>query len=97
MAILISQISYKTNLGESPEIFITISGGTSWWGKPTPCGTENCNVGITMINYPPFITIFMGGINHQKWMVYHCYTNISCVAGMESLVRCDEQKDSTRN
>ena len=22
-----------------------------------------------MINHPPFITIFVGGINHQKWVV----------------------------
>ena len=37
-----------------------------------------CNVGITIINHPPIIiTIFMGGINHQKWVVYYCYTHIN--------------------
>ena len=25
---------------------------------------------IMIINHPPFITIFMGAINHQKWVVY---------------------------
>ena len=34
------------------------------------------NVGTAIINHPPFITIFMGGINHQKWVVYLCYTHI---------------------
>ena len=28
------------------------------------------NVGIAIINHPPFITIFMGGLHHQKWVVY---------------------------
>ena len=28
------------------------------------------------INHPPVITIFMGGISHQKWVVYYCYTHI---------------------
>ena len=28
------------------------------------------NVGIATISPPPFITIFLGGINHQKWVVY---------------------------
>ena len=29
-----------------------------------------------MINHAPFITIFMGCINHQKWVVDYCYTHI---------------------
>ena len=29
------------------------------------------------LNHPPFITIFMGGINHQTWMVYHCYAHLT--------------------
>ena len=36
------------------------------------------NVGIAMINHP-LITIFMGGINHRKWVVYYCYTHITYV------------------
>ena len=40
-------------------------------------GNPNGNVGIAIINHPPFITIFMGGINHQKWVVYYCYTHIN--------------------
>ena len=28
------------------------------------------NVGITIINHPRGITIFMGGKNHQEWVVY---------------------------
>ena len=35
------------------------------------------NVGIAIINHPPVITIFMGAINHQKWVVDYCYTNIN--------------------
>ena len=43
------------------------------------------NVGIAIINHPPFITIFMGGINQPSiwWVVnlmgglWHCYTHIT--------------------
>ena len=42
-----------------------------------------CNVGIAIINYPPVITIFMGGIsiNHQfdGWCQWHCYTHMKLV------------------
>ena len=27
------------------------------------------NVGMAIINHP-LVTIFMGGVNHQKWVVY---------------------------
>ena len=27
-------------------------------------------VGIAIVNHPPFIIIAMGGMNHQKWVVY---------------------------
>ena len=28
-------------------------------------------------NKPLLITIYMGGIDHRKWMVYYCYTHIT--------------------
>ena len=36
------------------------------------------NVGIAIINHPPFITISMDGIDHQfyGWCQWHCYTHI---------------------
>ena len=38
-----------------------------------------CNVGIAIINHPPFITIFMGGIPTIKsgWCQWQCSTHIS--------------------
>ena len=35
-----------------------------------------CNVGIAIINHAPLITISMGGKNHQKSVLYYCYTHI---------------------
>jgi hypothetical protein len=33
------------------------------------------NVVKTIISHPPVITIFMGGIDHQKWGVYSCFNH----------------------
>ena len=38
------------------------------------------NEGIAIIKHPPFITIFMGGINHRKWVFSFCYTHITALA-----------------
>ena len=51
------------------------------------------NVGFARINHPPFITIFMGGIPHQKWLVYDidiptllgCYRPVGYNAFMATL------------
>ena len=43
------------------------------WAGPRrhpPHLQTSTHVGIAIVKHPPFITIVMGGINHQTWVVY---------------------------
>ena len=44
--------------------------GTCWDYAIVNRSTRCCTVGIAIINHPPCITISMGGINHEKLVVY---------------------------
>ena len=47
------------------------------WKWSHPAVVIKLMYSLAIINHPPnHHEIYMGGINHQKWIVYHCYTHI---------------------
>ena len=74
--------------GRRPPSLWTLLGCTSlltpegWLEKVTFFSTDVSNAGIAIRNHPPN-HYKKGGRNHQKWVVWFCYT---CTHGFESIL-----------